>query len=80
MNDQTFFIQKTIPGESQARIEYLDGAMLLDDGGVGIESWSNTDKTAKRFAKKEKAREIISKLRMEFPNETISIVKEGGLL
>ncbi len=80
MNDQTFLIQKTIPGESQVRIEYLDGAMLLDDGRVGMESWSNSDKTAKRFATKEEAREITSKLRMEFPNETISIVTEGGSL
>ena len=80
MNEQTFLIQKTIPGESQVRIEYLDGAMLLDDGRVGMESWSNTDKTAKRFATEDEAREIVSKLRMEFPDETVSIVMEGGSL
>ena len=79
MNDHTFLIEKTIPGEERDRIEYLDGAMLLDDGRVGMESWSNTDKTAKRFATKEEAREIISKLRMEFPNETIRIVEGGSL-
>ena len=78
MNDQTYLIQKTIPGASRVWIEYLDGAMLLDDGRVGMESWSNTDKRAKRFASKEEAGEIISKLGMEFPNETISIVTEGG--
>ena len=80
MNEQTFLIKKTIPEESHVLIEYLDGAMLLDDGRVGMESCSNTDKRAKRFATEDEARETASKLCMAFPDETISIVTEGSSL
>lgn len=71
MNDHTFLIQKTIPGESRVWIEYLEKAELF-------EIWSSDLRSAKRFATEEEARETVNKLRMECPDETISIVKEGA--
>ncbi len=76
MNDQTFLIQETIPGECCVHTYYLESV----ESTTTSEMWANHSRNALRFSTVEEAEPTARKARERHPHGTINIVMEGGSL
>ncbi len=74
MNEHTFLIRKTFPGESRVCTHYLESV----ESTTTAETWATHSRNALRVNTVEEAAPIARKLRERSFCETLSIVREGA--